>query len=121
MSYLAQVAVLVVALVPFVGCIHAPAPRQGGLMAAAPPTPAQLATCKAERGAHNLEVVFAGGLAGVAGAGGAAALTNDRGAQIAIGVTALASGVAAAIVGAVAGNSAGAYIMDHCPDYPEQP
>jgi hypothetical protein len=99
------------------GCIrlpHAPNPPAGSTLGPAP-TPEQVSSCNKTRNWHNTWVILGTTFGGLAGSGGAAdALTTDRTAQTAVGVSVIASGILAAVSTAAAGIEAQTYAEGNC-------
>ena len=100
------------------GCIQMPAahPRLGGALGAAPPPdPTRVASCKTTRSWHNFWVLAGSVFGGIGGAGGPiTALTDDKNAQLDIGIGIGVAGVFALISTTAAGITADTFATDNC-------
>lgn len=98
-----------------VSCIGRPEPRMGLATAPSPPTATQVSNCESTRTWHNIWTMTGTVFGGLAGASGAAdSVTQDKNAQLGIGIGVATSGVIAAVAAAAAGIEADNYSTENC-------
>lgn len=106
---------LLVLAVLLPGCIRAPTAHPHLGIATAPPPPALVPACQTLRTWQNVWVVSGTILSALGGsAGGAEALSTDKGYQTGVAIGALAAGVLAAVATTAAGIDASSYALDDC-------